>query len=106
MPYDMERYKRFLNWYPEIGGAGRLAGRCFSRKSGGLTRMMAEPARDEDQLAEAIVASYRRAVDAVALALPDLTRVARRLAEIFAGGGRLVYVGAGASGLIAAEDAF
>ena len=53
----------------------------------------------------AIVAGFRRAVEVVAEAAADIERASRRAAELWEAGGRLVYVGAGASGLIAAQDA-
>ena len=56
-------------------------------------------------LPTAIVAGFRRAVEVVADAAVDIQRAARRAADLWEAGGRLVYVGAGASGLIAAQDA-
>ena len=60
---------------------------------------------DEGGFADAMLASYRRAVESVAAASADIRAAALRLAAIWRAGGRLVYVGAGSSGLAAAEDA-
>jgi len=60
---------------------------------------------DEPLFADAMLASYRRAVESVAAASGDIRFAARRLAAIWRSGGRLIYVGAGSSGLAAAEDA-
>lgn len=56
-------------------------------------------------LPDAIVAGFRRAVEVVAEAAPEIRRAASHAAELWEAGGRLIYVGAGASGLIAAQDA-
>jgi N-acetylmuramic acid 6-phosphate etherase len=56
-------------------------------------------------LPAAIMAGFRRAVEAVAEAAAEIERASRHAAELWEAGGRLVYVGAGASGLIAAQDA-
>lgn len=55
--------------------------------------------------ADALLASYRRAIESVAAASSDIRSAALRLAAIWRAGGRLIYVGAGSSGLAAAEDA-
>jgi len=60
---------------------------------------------DEPLFADAMLASYRRAVESVAAASDDIRLAARRLAAIWRSGGRLIYAGAGSSGLAAAEDA-
>jgi len=60
---------------------------------------------DEAMFAEAMLASYRRAIASVAAASADIRAAALRLAAIWRAGGRLVYAGAGSSGLAAAEDA-
>lgn len=60
---------------------------------------------DEAMFAEAMLASYRRAIASVAAASGDIRAAALRLAVIWRAGGRLVYAGAGSSGLTAAEDA-
>jgi N-acetylmuramic acid 6-phosphate etherase len=64
--------------------------------------MTADPAA---ALSNALVASYRRAVECVAAADGDIRAAAVRLADRWERGGRLIYLGAGAAGLIAAEDA-
>jgi len=60
---------------------------------------------DEALFADALLESYRRAIESVAAACADIRAAALRLAAIWRAGGRLVYVGAGSSGLAAAEDA-
>jgi N-acetylmuramic acid 6-phosphate etherase len=62
-------------------------------------------ATDEAVFADALLASYRRAIESVAAASSDIRAAALRLAAIWRTGGRLVYAGAGSSGLAAAEDA-
>jgi N-acetylmuramic acid 6-phosphate etherase len=60
---------------------------------------------DEAAFTEAVLASYRQAIASVAAASSDIRAAALRLAAIWREGGRLVYAGAGSSGLAAAEDA-
>ncbi|WP_439404851.1 N-acetylmuramic acid 6-phosphate etherase [Bradyrhizobium sp. DASA03076] len=60
---------------------------------------------DEAMFADAMLASYRRAIASVASVSGDIRKAALRLAAVWRAGGRLVYVGAGSSGLAAAEDA-
>ncbi|WP_298873918.1 N-acetylmuramic acid 6-phosphate etherase [uncultured Bradyrhizobium sp.] len=60
---------------------------------------------DEAMFADAMLVSYRRAIASVAAVSTDIRTAALRLATIWRSGGRLVYVGAGSSGLAAAEDA-
>jgi N-acetylmuramic acid 6-phosphate etherase len=60
---------------------------------------------DEAAFTEAMLASYRQAVASVAAVSSDIRAAALRLAAIWREGGRLVYAGAGSSGLAAAEDA-
>lgn len=60
---------------------------------------------DDAMFAEAVLASYRRAIASVAAAAGDIRAAALRLAAIWRAGGRLIYAGAGSSGLAAAEDA-
>lgn len=55
--------------------------------------------------ADTLLASYRRAIESVAAARDDIQAAALRLAAIWRAGGRLVYAGAGSSGLLAAADA-
>ncbi|MGV7216339.1 N-acetylmuramic acid 6-phosphate etherase [Bradyrhizobium sp. UFLA05-112] len=76
----------------ETDGEGR-------RAAGGVVMI------DEAMFAEAMLASYRRAIASVAAVSPDIRAAALRLAAIWRAGGRLVYAGAGSSGLAAAEDA-
>jgi N-acetylmuramic acid 6-phosphate etherase len=59
----------------------------------------------EALFADALLASYRRAIESVAAARTDIRAAAHRLATIWRAGGRLVYLGAGSSGLAAAADA-
>src|SRR5258705_11682147 len=60
---------------------------------------------DEALFTDALLASYRRAIESVAAARGDIGAAALRLAAIWRAGGRLVYLGAGSSGLAAAADA-
>jgi N-acetylmuramic acid 6-phosphate etherase len=60
---------------------------------------------DEAVFADALLASYRRAIESVAAARGDIVAAALRLAAIWRAGGRLIYAGAGSSGLAAAADA-
>jgi N-acetylmuramic acid 6-phosphate etherase len=62
-------------------------------------------AADEAAFTEAMLASYRRAIASVTAVSADIRAAALRLAASWRDGGRLVYVGAGSSGLAAAEDA-
>ena len=56
-------------------------------------------------LSGALLASYRRAVESVEAAEGDIRAAALHLADRWERGGRWIYLGAGAAGLIAAEDA-
>ena len=56
-------------------------------------------------LSAAILAGFHRAVTAVAEAAVEVERASHHAAELWEAGGKLIYVGAGASGLIAAQDA-
>src|SRR5438270_3458624 len=60
---------------------------------------------DEAAFTEAMLASYHRAIASVSAASSDIRAAALRLAAIWREGGRLIYAGAGSSGLAAAEDA-
>jgi N-acetylmuramic acid 6-phosphate etherase len=64
--------------------------------------MTADPA---PALSGALLASYRRAIECVAAAEEEIRAAASRLADRWERGGRCIYLGAGAAGLIAAEDA-
>lgn len=57
------------------------------------------------EIAEIINAEDARVASAVARALPDVARAIDTIAQALASGGRLIYVGAGTSGRIAALDA-
>jgi N-acetylmuramic acid 6-phosphate etherase len=52
----------------------------------------------------ALLAGQRRAVEAVAAALPAIDAASAAISDKLGAGGRLVYVGAGSSGLIAIQD--
>src|SRR5450432_2053492 len=60
---------------------------------------------DEALFADALLASYRRAIESVAAVRVDIGATALRLGAIWRAGGRLIYAGAGSSGLAAAQDA-
>ena len=60
---------------------------------------------EEAGFADALLASYRTAIESVAAARGDIRAAALRLAAIWRAGGRLIYAGAGSSGLAAASDA-
>jgi len=64
--------------------------------------MTADPA---PAFSGALLASYRRAVECVAAAEREIRAAALLLADRWERGGRCIYLGAGAAGLIAAEDA-
>jgi N-acetylmuramic acid 6-phosphate etherase len=69
--------------------------------------MAAEDDSDSDGEAgflAALLDGQRRAVEAVAASLPALDAAARAVSGKIGDGGRLVYVGAGSSGLIAIQD--
>lgn len=59
----------------------------------------------EGRILAAITDANRRAIDAVAAALPDLERAATGIEERLRQGGRLVYIGAGTSGRLGVQDA-
>jgi N-acetylmuramic acid 6-phosphate etherase len=63
--------------------------------------MSAEPL----PLPKAILTGFRHAAEVVAEAAGEIERASRHAAKLWEAGGKLVYVGAGASGLIAAQDA-
>jgi N-acetylmuramic acid 6-phosphate etherase len=52
----------------------------------------------------ALLAGQRRAVEAVAASLSSIEAAAQAIGDKLGAGGRLVYVGAGSSGLIAVQD--
>lgn len=59
----------------------------------------------DQRILSALLGGQERAIAAVGAALPDLARAAELAAAALGKGGRLIYVGAGSSGLIAALDA-
>ena len=67
--------------------------------------MAGDPPTNTRLFAEAMLASYRRAIESVAAASDDICTAAFHLAALWRAGGRLIYVGAGSSGLAAASDA-
>ena len=56
-------------------------------------------------LTEGLLASYRRAIAATTAVAADIRDAARAVGDRWQAGGRCVYLGAGSSGLAAAEDA-
>lgn len=75
-----------------------------------ITESIHEAYRDLDawpaaRILAAVTDANRRAIDAVAAALPDLERAAQGIEERLRSGGRLFYVGAGTSGRVAVQDA-
>ena len=58
----------------------------------------------DDAILAAFVDGQRRAIDAVGAASPAIARAASAIAERTGENGRLIYVGAGSSGLLAALD--
>lgn len=60
---------------------------------------------NEARFADALLESYRRAIESVAAVRGDIHDAALRLAATWRAGGRLIYAGAGSSGLAAASDA-
>jgi N-acetylmuramic acid 6-phosphate etherase len=67
--------------------------------------MAGDPPTNSSPFADAMLASYRRAIQSVAAASDAICIAAFHLAAIWRAGGRLIYVGAGSSGLAAASDA-
>ncbi|MBV8919914.1 N-acetylmuramic acid 6-phosphate etherase [Bradyrhizobium sp.] len=67
--------------------------------------MAGDPPTNSSLFTDAMLASYRRAIEAVAAASDDICIAAFHLAALWRAGGRLIYVGAGSSGLAAASDA-
>ena len=61
--------------------------------------------RNAREIAEIINAEDARVASAVAGALPEIARAIDAIAQALSSGGRLIYVGAGTSGRIAAPDA-
>ncbi|MBK8083119.1 MAG: N-acetylmuramic acid 6-phosphate etherase [Devosia sp.] len=59
----------------------------------------------DDAILAALLDGQRRALEAVAAAIPDLSRGARLAADRLRGGGRLIYVGAGSPALMSLADA-
>ncbi|WP_158814426.1 N-acetylmuramic acid 6-phosphate etherase [Methylocapsa sp. S129] len=71
---------------------------------------MATPSDDKDQgqfdapFLAALLESQKRAVDSVAACAEAIERAAETISDRLRAGGRLVYIGAGSSGLIALQD--
>jgi len=61
--------------------------------------------RSAREIAETISAEDARVAPAVARALPEIARTIDAIAQVLSSGGRLIYVGAGTSGRLAALDA-
>jgi len=75
-----------------------------------ITESIHEAYRDLDawpaaDILAAVTEANRRAVDAVARALPDLERAAAGVEARLRAGGRLIYAGAGTSGRVGVQDA-
>ncbi len=77
-------------------GSSGVRGRCDA-----VCRVTAEPCALP--LPTRCLASYRRAIACVAAVEPQLRAAAAQIAEIWERGGRCVYLGAGAAGLVAAR---
>ena len=69
-----------------------------------VRRSSQDPRRAHEFLLHSLLSGQRRAVDRVAKAFIDLAQAAKRVAATFRGGGRLIYLGAGSSGLLAMQD--
>jgi N-acetylmuramic acid 6-phosphate etherase len=85
-----------LNWYGSSFGRNRLP--VTGRQSAKGLKGSGEP------LLEALVAGQRRAIECVAAEADALEAAAKRVAAALRAGGRLVYLGAGSSGLLAMQD--
>jgi N-acetylmuramic acid 6-phosphate etherase len=96
----MSKYKRFPNWY-----LFWYAERQIYASAGGFERGDRALIGASASLRTDVLAGYRRAVAAVDSLAPEIAAAAERAAALYEAGGRLIYVGAGASGLIAAQDA-
>jgi N-acetylmuramic acid 6-phosphate etherase len=67
--------------------------------------MAGDPPTNTSLFADAMLASYRRAIESVTAVSDEICTAAFHLAALWRAGGRLIYVGAGSSGLAAASDA-
>ena len=76
-----------------------------SETEGEKRRVASGVPSDEAVFGDALLSSYRRAIESVTAVRGDIRAAALRLAAIWRAGGRLIYVGAGSSGLAAASDA-
>ena len=76
----------------------------FRFDAAGRGAMTATSPAHDGAFAFALLASQRRAVEAVERAKNEITAAAMTVADCWKRGGRLVYLGAGSSGLIAAQD--
>lgn len=81
-----------------MSGAGGLPTEQRNPASDGLDRM------DPRRIVEVMHAEDRRAAEAVGEVLDDIARAMSLAEEALAAGGRVLYVGAGTSGRIAAAD--
>ena len=85
-----------LKWYGSSGGREELP--ANGRQSAEGLRGSSEP------LLAALIAGQRRAVERVASEARALEAGAKRIAKALRAGGRLIYLGAGSSGLLAMQD--
>jgi N-acetylmuramic acid 6-phosphate etherase len=65
---------------------------------------MATNDQPDASFAAALLASQKRAIESVAASVEAIERAAETIAERLRAGGRLIYIGAGSSGLIALQD--
>jgi N-acetylmuramic acid 6-phosphate etherase len=63
-----------------------------------------DPGAPEQAFLSQLLASQKRAVESVAVAAQSIERAAQAIGAKLGAGGRLVYIGAGSSGLIALQD--
>ncbi len=63
-----------------------------------------DPSAPEQAFLSQLLASQKRAVESVAVAAQSIERAAQAIGAKLGAGGRLVYIGAGSSGLIALQD--
>jgi len=98
----MKNTRGIYHWYIDERGVELRRQVGQGRRDAGLRVTVADPAAT---LADAMLASYRRAIACVAAVEDEIRDAAARLADVWERGGRCIYLGAGAAGLIAAEDA-
>jgi N-acetylmuramic acid 6-phosphate etherase len=63
-----------------------------------------DPGAPEQAFLSQLLASQKRAIESVAVAAQSIERAAQAIGAKLGAGGRLVYIGAGSSGLIALQD--